>query len=196
MDNGFVRGGTRGAKTWEFGVDTVALEHIGGRYRLAAFLVGHRALDDRPVDAPGEIVLGGVDDILKAAIDDRFERVEPRLGFLPRHVTVCSRPSIITARWALAACTAVSGTPIIRYRRSLRRPLAAVAAIARPSVLRASVRPRSVLRSPCPAAARGRTIGDSVGLGSTRRRGARRRRAAAPAVGLCARTVLPRLTIA
>src|SRR6516162_7188064 len=185
MDNGFVRGGTRGAETREFGVDTLALEHIGGRYRLATFLIGHRALDDRPVDAPGEIVLARVDDILKAAIDNRFQRVEPRLRFLPRHVTVSSRPSIAAAGWALAACMPVRGAPVITCRPPLRRPFVAVAAIARPSVLRASVRPGSELRRPGSAGAGGSPISDSVGLGSTRGRGARRPPAAAPAKGLC-----------
>src|SRR6516165_1988418 len=196
MDNGFVRRRPCGAETGEFGVDTVALEHIGGRYRLAAFLVGNRALDDRPVDAPGEIVLGRVDDILKAAIDNRFERVEPRLRSLPRRIAASPRPSIVTAGWALAACTAVRGRPVVTRRSPIRRRFIAVTAIARPSVLRASVRPGSVLRRPGPAAAYRSTIGDTVGLGSTRSQGARRPLAASPATRLCGRQLLLGLTIA
>jgi hypothetical protein len=192
MDDGLVRSRPRGAETREFGVDTVALEHIGGRYRLAAFVVGYRALDDRPVDAPGEIVLGSVDDILKAAIDNRFERVEPRLGFLLRRVTVSSRPPIIAAGWALAARTAIREAPVIACLRPLRRPFVAVTPIARPSALRASIRPGSILRRPGPAAVGGSTISDPVGLGS---RGVRWP-PAAPAMGRYGRPILPGLAIA
>ena len=97
MNNGLVRRRPRSAEAGEFGVYAVALQNIGGRYRLAALLVGHRALDDRPVDATGEIVLGGVDQILKTAIDDRFERVEAWLWFLPRRGSVSFLPSVVAA---------------------------------------------------------------------------------------------------
>jgi len=115
MNNGLVRSGPRSAETGEFGVDAVAPQNIGGRYRLAALLVGHRALDDRPVDATGEVVLDRINHILEATIDNRFERVEPLLRFLPRRLLVSSLPSIVTARRALAACTAVTppASPIV-----------------------------------------------------------------------------------
>jgi hypothetical protein len=107
MHNGFVRSRPCGAETGVFGVDAVALQNIGGRYRLTALLVGYRALRDRPVDATGEVVFGHVNHILEAAIDNRFERVEPLLRFLPRSVPVSSLPSIAAPWCALAACTGV-----------------------------------------------------------------------------------------
>jgi hypothetical protein len=47
------------------------------------------------MDAAGEVVLGCIDYILKAAIDHRFEGVEPRLRSLAWRVAVSSLPSII-----------------------------------------------------------------------------------------------------
>ena len=55
----------------KFGVGAVTLQDIDGRDRLAADLVGGRALDDRPVHAPGLALLL---DILETAIDDRIDR--------------------------------------------------------------------------------------------------------------------------
>src|SRR6516162_7293994 len=121
MNDGFVRGRPGGGETGEFGVDTVALEHIGGRYRLAAFLVRHSALDNCPVDAPGEGILGRVDHILKAAVDDRFERVKPRL----RSLALRRSPIVPTGR-AIAAGAAVRGALVIACRCSFRRPLIAL----------------------------------------------------------------------
>jgi hypothetical protein len=59
------------------------------------------------VDATGEVVLGRVNHILEAAIDHRFESVEPLPRFLPRRVPVSSLPSIVAPWCALAACTGV-----------------------------------------------------------------------------------------
>src|SRR6516225_3923233 len=147
MNNGLVRRRPRSAETGEFGVYAVALQNIGGRYRLTALLVGHRALRDRPVDATGEVVLGRVSHVLEATIDNRFECVEPLLRFLPRRVPVSSLPSIVTARRAaLAACTAVWRAPAIAYRSSLRRPFIAALAATRLAASRASVWRGSVLR--------------------------------------------------
>ena len=70
MDDGFVRGRARGRETRKFGVDAVALQNVSGRYKLAASLIGHGPLYDRPVDTAGEVILGCVDDILKAAINN------------------------------------------------------------------------------------------------------------------------------
>src|SRR6516165_2754907 len=145
MNNGLVRRRPRSAETGEFGVYAVALQNIGGRYRLAALLVGHRALDDRPVDATGEIVLGCIDQILKTAIDDRFERVEAWLWFLSRRGSVSSLSSIVAAWWALAALTAVWGTASA-CRSSLGWLFIAPAAVTRPPASRASVRHRLVPR--------------------------------------------------
>jgi hypothetical protein len=73
------------------------------------------------VDATGEVVLGRVNHVFEATIDNRFERVEPLLRSLPRRVAVSS-PSSIVAPWcALAACTAVRGAPVIAYGSPLRR---------------------------------------------------------------------------
>src|SRR5215472_8570255 len=158
MNDGFVGGRAGGGKTWEFGVGAVALQHIGGRYRLAAFLIRHGALDDCPVDAPGEVVLGRVHHVLEAAIDNRFERVEPRLRFLALRLAISRRSSIIAAGRAIAAGAAIRGAPVIARRSSFRRPRIAVSAIARLLVLRAPVWRRPILRSCRPAVAGARSI--------------------------------------
>src|SRR6516162_3764563 len=103
MNNGLVRRGPRGAETGKFAIDAIAPKNIGGRYRLAAPLVGHRALDDRPVDAPSKVVFGCVDYIIETAIDNRFESVEPRLGPLARRVAVSSLPPVVGAWCSPAA---------------------------------------------------------------------------------------------
>src|ERR1700745_1269270 len=121
MNNGFVRRRPSSAETGKLGVDAIALQNIGGRNRLAALLVGHRALDDRPVDATCEVVRGRVDHILKTAIDNRFERVEPLLRLLPRRIALSLRPAIVAAWCAFAACPAVLGAPVIADRSPLRR---------------------------------------------------------------------------
>src|SRR6516164_6091887 len=158
MNDGLVRGRPGGGETGEFCVDAFALQHIGGRYRLAAFLIRQGALDDCPMDAPGEVVLGRVNHILEAAIDNRFERVEPRLRLLARRVTISCRSSIVAAGRAIAAGAAVRGAPVIARRSTFRRPCIAVSAITRLPVLRAPVWRGPILRSSRPAAAGGRNI--------------------------------------
>ena len=193
MNDGFVRGRPGGGETGEFGVDTVALEHIGGRYRLAAFLVRHSALDNCPVDAPGEGILGRVDHILKAAVDDRFERVKPRLRSLALRVTISGRSPIVPTGRAIAAGAAVRGALVIACRCSFRRPLIAVSAIARCRVLRASVWRGPILRRSGPAATGGRS---TLALAGRRLREARRPPAPPLGVRLCRRLALARIAIA
>src|SRR6516165_3757865 len=180
MDNGLVRRRPRGAETGEFGVYAVAFQNIGDRYRLAVLLVGHRALDDGPVDATDEIVLYFVDQILETAIDDRFERVEAGLRFLPRRGSVSSLPSIVAAWWALAAPTAVRGAPAIA-RRSSRGWLFIAAPVKRPPASRAPVRHGSVPRRSRRSAFGSRRSEGFVRFGCTRLRRARRPPAAASA---------------
>src|SRR6476469_3353659 len=69
-----------GAEIGKLGVLAVALQHIDGRDRLPADLVGGGALDDGPVHPAGLAVLF---DVLEAAIDNRVGRVELALD-LPR----------------------------------------------------------------------------------------------------------------
>ena len=181
MNDGLVRGRPGGGETGEFCVDAFALQHIGGRYRLAAFLVRHSALNNCPVDAPGEGILGRVDHILKAAVDDRFERVKPRLRSLALRVTISGRSPIVPTGRAIAAGAAVRGAPVIARRSTFRRPCIAVSAITRLPVLRAPVWRGPILRSSRPAAAGGRNI---LALAGRRLREARRPPATPPGMGL------------
>jgi hypothetical protein len=57
------------------------------------------------VNPTSEVVLRCVDDVLEAAIDNRFEGVEPGLRSLAQRVAVSSLPSIIRA-----SCTSAAGT--------------------------------------------------------------------------------------
>src|SRR6266403_2671522 len=50
MDDGLVDRAAGRPETGELGIDAVALQHIDGRERFAADLVGGGALDDRPMN--------------------------------------------------------------------------------------------------------------------------------------------------
>src|SRR5580698_7619022 len=73
MNNSFIYRVACRTEAGEVAVDAVALQHVTLRHRLAGDLVGHRALDDRPIDAA---CAGFFLDILKAAIDDGIDVVE------------------------------------------------------------------------------------------------------------------------
>src|SRR6516162_1764818 len=147
MNDRLVRGQPRSAETGEFGVDAVALQHIGSGYRLTALLIGHRALGDRPVDAPGQVVLGRVDHVLEAAIDNRLQSVEPLLRLISWGVAVSCPPSIAGPRSAPAACAAVGRAAVATCQCSLGQPFLATAVthltVSRTSEGRGSVRWRS-----------------------------------------------------
>src|SRR6266446_2913389 len=66
MDDGLVDRAAGRPETGKLGIDAVALQHIDGRERLAADLVGGGAFDDRPVDAAGP---GLLLDVVKTAVD-------------------------------------------------------------------------------------------------------------------------------
>jgi len=92
------------------------------------------------MDAAGKVVLSCVDYILKAAIDHRFEGVEPRLRSLDWRIAVSSLPPIIATWCAPAACRAVRRASVTSCRSSLRlRSFIAETAVARAAALRASV---------------------------------------------------------
>src|ERR1700756_3014394 len=91
MNNGLVRRRSCCAKAGKLGIDPVALQDIGGRHRPAALLVRPCPLCYRPVNTPNRPV-GLVGHILEAAVDHRFERVEPRLRSALRHVPAAPPP--------------------------------------------------------------------------------------------------------
>src|SRR5262245_5186650 len=165
MDDGFVRGRARGRETRKFGVDAVALQNVSGRYKLAASLIGHGPLYDRPVDTAGKVILGRVDYILKAAINNRFERIEPRLGVFARPVVVSSPAPTIRARSAPATGAAFGGAAVIADRPGFPRSLIDARAVVRPPVTRISVWRWSLPRRCCSGVRSGLSCDDFVGLG-------------------------------
>jgi hypothetical protein len=141
-----VRGRARSREARIFGVDAVALQNVSGGNKLAASLVGHGPFHDRPVDTAGEVILGCVDYILEAAIDNRFERIEPRLGFFARRVAVSSPASIIGAGCAPARGAAVGGASVIAYWPAFPRSIINTRVVVRPPAVRAPVWRRSLPR--------------------------------------------------
>jgi len=107
MDDRLVGGSAGGAKIGKLGLGAFALQHIGCRHRLAAFLVGDGALDDRPMHPPGPAVLGLVGDILEPSIDRRFERIELLLDPSRRRVAAAAALAVPRAARTSAARTAV-----------------------------------------------------------------------------------------
>src|SRR5207248_2694683 len=92
------------------------------RDRLAADLVGGRALDDRPVYPLGLAVLF---DILEAAVDDRVEGIELRLRLALRQAAPAPRrPSAAPISLIAALTTALAAALIVA-------PIAAPGAVAR-----------------------------------------------------------------
>src|SRR5579883_3052868 len=112
MDDDLVDGGARRPEGGKFLVDAVAPQHVDRRHLLAALLIGHGALDDRPNDAAGAALLL---DILEAAIDDRFERIELALGLRPpasgrRACLVLGAAALLAAGALAPAFPAAAGT--------------------------------------------------------------------------------------
>src|SRR4051794_13969616 len=131
VDDRLVDGAAGRTEGRKLGIGALALHHIDGRDRLAADLVGGRALDDRPVHAPGLAAL--LLDILEAAIDDRVDRVKlsldkplrrcPPVAAIPASVPLASVPlasvSLATVPWppatlgAAVAPAALAGHPAL-----------------------------------------------------------------------------------
>jgi hypothetical protein len=85
MNDSLIHRRPRRAEIGEFRLGAIALQDVLRRNRFRRALIGDRALDDRPIDAPRSAFRrrfafgrrrGG--DILEAAIDDRLERVKLR----------------------------------------------------------------------------------------------------------------------
>src|SRR5207248_3079096 len=146
MDDGLIDRAAGGAETGELAVIAVALQHIDRRDRLAADLIGGSTFEDCPVHSASA---GLLFDILKAAIDDRVERIELALDFSVRH------PAAASGRSAAPAVARAGRAGAERARRNLARclrrarPVARRFAVAAPWTLRNRVTrtPASVSRS-------------------------------------------------
>ena len=182
MNDGLVGGGAGGAEIGKFRFRPFALQHIGRRHRLAAFLVGDRALDDRPVNAPAAAVFGLVGNILETTVDHRFERVEllldpPRPGIAaPAALAVSGTARASAARTAIdaiatrgAARVAITRPParsaILRLADGLR--LRVVRSFLAGAAVASAITWRSVALARCPfsrlPAARRRSVASAWG---------------------------------
>src|SRR5205807_2495114 len=119
MGDGLVDGRARRTQIRELRLAAVAPQHIGRREDPGAALIGARALQDGPVDASGCALGRGIGHILEAAVDEGFEPIRLRLGFLmeiaaippvtpvlrPACASLVSRPAVVAGTGpAIAAC--------------------------------------------------------------------------------------------
>jgi hypothetical protein len=88
MNNGLVDRAAGGAEIWELAVDSIALQDIDRRHRLAADQIGGGALDNRPVYPTGTTFFF---DILKAAVDHRVGLVKLALDLSRRRIASTPR---------------------------------------------------------------------------------------------------------
>src|SRR5947207_1898400 len=177
MDDGLIDRAAGGAETGELAVIAVALQHIDRRDRLAADLIGGSTFEDCPVHSASA---GLLFDILKAAIDDRVERIELALDFSVRHPAAASGRSAAPAVARIAAPITIAPAPVALTLFPLTPfPLTRFALIGCSlfSAARAIGAPIAV-RSASGALGRG----CAAAFGGGRRPGSRSRRASTPAV--------------
>jgi hypothetical protein len=141
MNDGLVHRRACCAEIGEFRFRAVALQDVLRRNGFRRTLIGDRALDDRPIDAPRPPVRGGFTfrgrrrrDILEAAIDDRFERIKLRRGFVASTV---APSTIAVAPFAegLAALAAPWSALTIAPLAIARLPFPALSPVLRVAVL-------------------------------------------------------------
>src|SRR6185437_5697342 len=87
----------------------VSLQHINGRDRFAADLIGGRALDDRPVHTPRFAVFL---DILETAIDNRINRIKLLLDTFRRRPAAAPVTAFATIPATIHLAAATRGTAL------------------------------------------------------------------------------------
>ena len=115
MNDSLIHRRPRRPEIGEFHLRAIALQDVLRGNRFCRALIGNRALDDRPIDAPRSALCRRFafgrrrrGDVLEAAIDDRFERVKLRRRLVA--------PIAATTTIAIAAFT--EGLPTLAASRS------------------------------------------------------------------------------
>src|ERR1700757_1296959 len=162
MNDSLVYSRARRPEIGKLGLDPFALQHIECRHRLAASLVGDRALDNRPVHPACDALVRIVGHVLKPPINHRFERVELLLGPLLCRIPA---PFLLPVSRAPAARTASPRIPVPAARfssTSLARPRIPWPPLSRAGIPRLLSWPHlagaAVVRSTDPASADGRRV--------------------------------------